>query len=326
MRTKRSIVTISIVLAALLTSCSSAQSADAPLASTSDTKEEAAPLVTEEDFRNALVTASEKEKLQIYDEFSAGYKLKEDEYIEYAYLCEKNGDSKKQRDILYKLYTIDPTEAHGELLAKMTYRITDKDDDKAAAVLGKLIDEIKKCGDDDFSTEGIKNVIGSDEWKGSFYIDNGTFTSKTEYSDASITASVTSDALATRVVAVADNVRYLCDISYQKERLGHVGLNGDIPEGEYCYRLIENGVDTVLVNGYYKEGHYVNQLEITAGGVKYKGSFDDSGKTTEKQPEGIDGVAYAYSEDERGYLYVEGATVSDFVADAEKLGFEGFEE
>ena len=326
MKIKRMIPLIGMLGMVFLMSCSSAAPAEVPQQTESVTKEEAAPLVTEEDFRNALVTASAEEKLGIYDEFSAGYKLKEEEYIEYAYLCEQAGDSKKQREVLYKLYTIDPSEAHGEMLSKMTYTITDKDDDKAGATLLGLIAEIKKCGGDDFSVESVTSVLDSDDWKKSFFIDNGTFTSNTEYSDDSVTASVTSDALATKVIAVADGVKYLCDISYQKDSLGYVGQKDGVAEGEYCYRRIENGVDIMLVNGYYKDGHYVNRLEITTGGVKYKGSFDDSGKTTEKQPEGLSGVAYAYTEDGSGYLYVEGQQASDFVFDAKKLGFEGFEE
>lgn len=321
------ILLLIVLCAAFITACAGKEPeapADTPVQTE---KEESKPLVTEEDFRDALANESDdKKKLEIYDEFFAGYRLTEDEYKEYAALCEKTGDAVKQREVLYKLYTIDPTEEHGQLLSEMTYSITGKDDDKAASLLENMVEELKNCGDDDFSPDGLKSIIGSDDWKRSFYLDNGTFTSHTGYKDDKISASVASDMLATRAVITEGDVKYLCDISFESESFGHVGLKDGVPEGEYCYRLIENGVDIVLVNGYYKEGHYVNQFEMTVGGIKYKGSFDEKGKTKETQPEGFSGVVYAYTEDGSKYLYAEDTTVDEFVADAKKLGLEGFEE
>ncbi len=42
--------------------------------------------------------------------------MKDDEYVEYATLCGEAGDSVTQRKVLFTLYRLDPTEAHGQLL------------------------------------------------------------------------------------------------------------------------------------------------------------------------------------------------------------------
>ncbi len=80
----------------------------------------------------------------------------------------------------------------------------------------------------------------------------------------------------------------------------------------------------MTVNGYIKDGHYVNQLDITIAGIVYQGMFDDAGKTKEEQPEGLEGVAYAFTEDRSNYLYVEDADAATWVADVAKMGFGEF--
>ena len=56
----------------------------------------------------------------------------------------------------------------------------------------------------------------------------------------------------------------------------------------------------------------------------YIGSFDDAGKTKEEQPEGFEGVVYAYTEDKSKYLYVENADALTWVANVADLGFGEF--
>ena len=77
----------------------------------------------------------------------------------------------------------------------------------------------------------------------------------------------------------------------------------------------------MTVNGYIKDGHYVNQLDVTVEGTLYQGNFDDAGKTKEAQPEGFEGVVYAYAEDGSNYLYVEDADAADWVAKTDEMGF-----
>ncbi len=322
---------ITILMSVMLLACAGASQtaeevSDTAGATAQEPEKEEKVLVTEEDYREAISSAKDDpEKLKLYREFSAGYKMNADEYTEYATLCEKDGDTISQRNALYALYRMDPSEAHGQLLSDMTLKITSKDDDKAEGLLKKVADELENCEADDFSPEAVKGVIASDDWKKSFHIDNGTFTSHTEFTGDEISALVDSDSLQTRAVITVGDKRYLCDISYNRIDVGHEQIKDGEPEGEYYYRQKDDaGVDIVSVKGYIKDGHYVNQLDIIVNSTLYSGSFDDSGKTKEEQPEGFKGVVYAYSEGKANYLYVENADAASFVANVGKMGFEEF--
>ena len=290
-------------------------------------KQEAAeekPLVTEEDYREAIASAADDaKKLELYREFASGYRLKEDEYIEYAGLCEKADDTAGQREVLFNLYRIDPTEEHGQLLSDMTLKITG--DDKIESLLNDMVAELKNCEADDFSPEGLRGLIASDDWKKTFYIDNGTFTSNTEYNGDGITAVVSSDTLATRAVITAGDIRYLCELNYDGTNVGHVEAKDGASSGRYYYRQLDaDDVDIISVNGYINEGHYVNQTDFTVGSTVYHGSFDDAGHTKEEQPEGFEGVVYAYTDDKANYLYVENADASNWVANVADMGLGEF--
>ena len=288
----------------------------------SDTVEEVKPLVTEEDYRNAIAGESDNaKKLEIYREFAAGYKLKEDEYLDYAALCGEAGDTAAQRDVLFTLYRMDPTEEHGEMLSEVTVKLTPNDDAEAGELLKKLVDVLKNCEGEDFDPEAVKEIILSDEWKKSFYIDNGTFTSNTEYEGS----TVSSDTLSTRAVITEGDMRYLCEVNYDGVNVGRVEAKDGASSGKYYYRQLDDeNVDIISVNGYINEGHYVNQADFTVGSTVYHGSFDDAGHTKEEQPEGFEGVVYAYTDDKTNYLYVENADASDWVADVSDMGFGEF--
>ncbi|MCR5672281.1 MAG: hypothetical protein K6F87_01025, partial [Lachnospiraceae bacterium] len=118
--------------------------------------------------------------------------------------------------------------------------------------------------------------------------------------------------------------RYFARMSYDGLSAGHVS-KGDASGDKYYLRQKDaGGVDTVIVNGYTDNGHYVNQLEINVGTVVYTGTLDNDGKTKEEQPAGLNGVAYAYTSDRNNYLYVEGADASSWIADIKEMGFEDF--
>lgn len=291
-------------------------------------KEEQAPApVTEEDFRNAIASETDDaDKLKTYTDFAANYKMNKDEYLEYASLSEKAGDTVSQRRALYLLYISDPTEENGERLSDMTLKITDADDKNAGPVLEKLTDEIVKCESGDLSVEGVRSIVGSNDWKASFYIDNGTFTSNTEYTNDSFSANVSSDSVRTRVIITKPDKKYLCDASYDGTSVAIAGVSDGKPEGEYfCRKTDPEGIDIVIVKGYYNNDHYVNRCDITIGESVYHATFDNDGKTKEKQPEGFQGVVYAYTDDGNNYLYVTDGDASNWVAKIKDLGFEDFE-
>ncbi len=290
-------------------------------------KEEPSGPVTEEDFRNAIASETDDEnKLKTYKDFASNYKMNKDEYLEYASLCEKAGDTVSERRALYLLYISDPTEENGERLSDMTLKITDSDDQNAGTLLEKLADEIGKCEADATSVEGVRSIIASDDWKASFHIDNGTFTSKTEYTKDGLCADISSDSVRTRVIITKPDKKYACDVSYDGTSVAYGEVKDGKPEGGYfCQKTDPEGIDIVIVKGYYNNDHYVNQCDITIGESVYHAAFDDDGKTKEKQPEGFKGVVYAYTDDGNNYLYVTDGDVSDWVASIKDLGFEDFE-
>ena len=334
---KKIALTFILLISMMLTACADTGQSEAVPASEETNVEEStdvnsdddtatARLVTEEDYRNAIASASnDDKKLELYTEFSSVYKMTEQEYLEYAALCEKAGDTVSARKALFALYRSDPTEQHGQMLSDMTVRITPADDDKAQGLLESLLEEVKKCEDEDFSPDAIKQIIASDDWMKSFYIDNGTFTSNTEFSGDTLNAVVDSDNLYTRAVITAGDDRYMCAVSYNGVDAGHEQLKDQKPEGKYYYRQKDaENVDIVIANGYIKDGHYVNQLDITVSDIPYSGTFDDAGKTKEEQPQGFAGVVYAYTSDGSNYLYVEDADPQTFVANVGDMGFAEF--
>ncbi len=291
-----------------------------------DAADDTMALVTEEDFRTALqAVADDTEKLSVYRDFFENFRMQENEYIDFAKLLEQAGDSVMQRKVLYTLYCMDPTEAHGQLMSDMTLKLTPQDDAKAEGLLNSLLDELKKCDEDGFSTEGLKAITDSADWKESFFIDNGTFTSHTEFEGETLQATIDSDSLGTKAVLVSDNTRYLCDLSYAGETVGKVALSDGKAEGAYCLlKLSDDGGNVETVSGEVRDGHYVNQITVVANGTTYTGTFDDAGKTKEEQPQGLKGCAYAYSKDGNRYLYIADVNASDFVANIADMGFTAF--
>ncbi len=296
------------------------QSVPADTAVTPETAEQTKAPVTEEDFRNALSTASGDEKIALYRDFCANYIMNEEEYRDYAKLLADAGDSLGAREVLFMLYKSDPSEEHGKLLSELPVMLDGENAAEAEETLEGLAEALRKLGTGDFSEEEVLSILSSDAWKKTFYIDNGTFTSYTEVS-GEITASVVSDSLATRVLFSTSEEGFLVDATPSSLKAGRKG-NAD---ETYAYRSIgADGVDIVSVTGYARDGHYVNQLDLTVDGVHYQGSFDDAGKTKEAQPDGVNGTVYAYSDDGDKYLYAENVSPADFVATPDALGFEAF--
>ncbi|MCR5673548.1 MAG: hypothetical protein K6F87_07530, partial [Lachnospiraceae bacterium] len=208
-------------------------------------------LVTEDDYRNAIASAADDEKrLELYKQFSSSYRMNADEYIAYAGLCEAAGDTVSQRNALWRLYMIDPTEENGQRMSDVVVNITDAEDANAADMIKNVVEEVKKCEADDFSSDGLRTIFTSEEWKNSFWLDNGTFTSHTKYLGDKVSATVDADSIETRVTVTADDDRYFARMSYDGLSAGHVS-KGDASGDKYYLRQKDaGGVDTVIVNGY----------------------------------------------------------------------------
>lgn len=283
--------------------------------------EEQPSFVTEEDFRNALSSATGEQKLALYRDFAANYRMQEDEYIEYAALCEQAGDMVSQRRALMSLYKLDPTEAHGELLAAMTLQITPADDAHAEGLLQELAELIGNCNADDFDVETLRAFVDTEDWKGSFYIDNGTFTSNTAFESDTLSATVSSDQFVTTATIISADTEYMCEISYEGVKAAYLTKSA----GVYAYHAWgEENADALKVNGSLQDGHFTDAFDATIDGKTYHGTFDEAGKTKEEQPKGFTGTVYAYADNGKDYLYVEEADPAEWVATPEELGFGSF--
>ena len=148
---KKITLTFILLISMMLTACADTGQSETVPASEDTNAEEStdvnsdddtatAKLITEEDYRKAIASASDDDKkLELYTEFSSVYKMTEQEYLEYAALCEKAGDTVSARKALFALYRSDPTEQHGQMLSDMTVRITPADDDKAQGLLAVMM-------------------------------------------------------------------------------------------------------------------------------------------------------------------------------------------
>ncbi len=324
---KRCIVLLilsSVLLGACGSSTEQVQSEPAQQSTQEQSEKENKTPVTESDFRSALAEAPDEQKLVLYRDFAANFRMNEDEYLDYAALCEQAGDTVTQRRALMTLYKLDPTEAHGELLSAMTLKIQATDDAHAEGLLMELADLIAECGAGDFSAESLRAVVDSEDWKRSFYIDNGVFTSNTEYIGDALSAEVASDQFQTVATIWSSDTKYACEISYEGVKVASVALTDGAPAGAYVYREWDaDGADVVSVTGTVADGHLTGSFTIVTGAVSYAGTVDDAGKSTEEQIKNVNGTIYAYSDNKKQYLYADG-DASDWVADLAQMGFWSF--
>ncbi len=74
--------------------------------------------------------------------------------------------------------------------------------------------------------------------------------------------------------------------------------------------------------GTISNGHCVNDYVVIIGDTQYTGHFDENGHSTEEQPDGVGGVAYAYDGNQNNYLLAKDADINKWVADLEFVGIE----
>ena len=283
-------------------------------------------LVTEEDYRSALAMLDSSDlagKIELYNEFSNIYQLTEDEYLDFAAAYSEIGDANSQRDILHKLYRLDPSKEHGEMMSDVAYVISDADNGETIDILQSLADVLDAASAEDFTTKAITDIVGTDAWKESFYIDNGTFTSHTVYSGSAIDSDIMSDKIITKGKITRDGKLYSFDVSAAGCTIGVCELSENNPEGGFSvFEYDSDGNLTLKKSGNIKDGHCVGDLTVVLNGTEYKGTFGDDGLTSETQQEGLEGVVYAYDASETNYLYVEGKTAEEWKADLEFVGIE----
>lgn len=280
-------------------------------------------LVTEEDYRNAIKIYDNSDltgKVELYKAFSTVYQLTEDEYIEYASICGETGDTNAQRDILHKLYRLDPTKEHGEMMSAVPYTITDEENESVNS-LQNLADILDGASSEGFSINAVSDFVATDAWKNTFYIDNGTFSSHTICEGNSIAGDITSDRILTKGIIKRNGKQMIFETSAIGSTISQCELSENNLEGNFSiFEYDSDGSLSVAKNGTIKDGHCVGDIYINLGGIEYKGSFDDDGLTKEAQVEGVDGAIFAYDEGHRNYLYATGEDSKIWRADLEYIG------
>lgn len=276
---------------------------------------------SEEDFRIAISeTTGLEDKIALYDRFSSQYTLSETEYIDYADTCASLGDTKKQRDILWTLYRLDPSKEHGELISDRCMYLDESDID-AIKLVEALKERLDKIGGDDFDIASIVTLVNGDSWGTNFFLDSGIYTSHAGYFGDGYEAHIRSGRVSTDIIITeADR-----ELSVFTDSFGSVvkvcKLNDEAYEGDFAIVDYDTEGESISKKvGTIKDGHCIGTLTLVIEGVAFSGQFDDNGITTEAQQDKVEGVVYAYNDSKNKYLFIENADPESWTASEEFIG------
>lgn len=276
-------------------------------------------LSTEQDYRDAIASAqNDASIMKLYDEFSSNYMMEEDEYLEYADLCKKTGDTTKARDVLWMLYRIKPSKECGEKMSECAYDLSNSD--SAVSLLNDMASLIKSSSQEGWDVNSLVDAVSTDEWKSVFYIDSGVFTSVSHVDCDGFTADISSDSLSTSILIDDGVMKYEALVETVDRKVSYSGNEVSDYTGEFYEAIYESEEIKSMKKGEIADEHLVGKFYILMDKIEYLGDFDENGHTTLEQHEDVDGVIYAYDANERQYLYAEGEAVENWVISPNYIG------
>lgn len=262
-------------------------------------------LATEQDYRDAIASAEDDStKMELYGEFSSTYTMMDDEYLKYADLCKKAGDTTKARDVLWMLYRINPSKECGEKMSECIYDLSDNS--SAVSLLDDMAHLIKASSEEEWDINSLVEAVSTDAWKSVFYIDSGVFTSISHVNTDGFSADVSSDSLSTSILIDDGAMKYEALIETVDRKVSYSGNETSDYTGEFYEAVYESEDIKSMKKGEIADGHLVGEFHILLDGTEYSGEFDENGHTLLKQHDDVDGAIYAYDANERQYLYEEG--------------------
>lgn len=251
-----------------------------------------------------------------YEELLARDLFTEQDYVDLAQIYADAGDAAGQRRMLWQALHLYPSDAYAERLESLIVE-RGASDEKAAALVTALRQTLEQK-----DASALRTLVASGDWQSTFQEAPEMFATRTRYRDGGLTAQVVSDNFETVLSLLDDTGAYL----YARvNEAGALIALAQYTEGAY------NGAASVCwfdaQNELYKEyavtmqGNVcVGELTVTYDGASFTGTLDESGKSTEQQQSGANGVVYAYEAGGNRYLYLENATAEDFRLDSAAIG------
>lgn len=292
---------------------------------TEEPKAEQGP-VTVEDYRNAIVAlGDDMESLRLaqkyYEELLARDAFQENDFLALAEVYALLGDAEEQRDTLWRLYRLYPTEANADILSSLVVEVDDTD----GAVV-ELINRWKTEMEGGNAVE-LQNLIASEEWKNALWLDTGAMVQKTRYVSAGETIQITSDICETEIACLGQDGEFLY---YRCNELGTIMSDATLRDGIYSGPATISYYDAE--GALYKQiacslqnGICVDKIDIFYDGNTYVGKLNENGTTIEEQISKVKGTIYAYSDNGRSYLYQPDTAVADFVIGSKFVGLPEYE-
>ncbi len=292
---------------------------------TEEPKAEQGP-ATVEDYRNAIAAlGNDMESLRLarkyYEELLARDAFQEKDFLALAEVYALLGDAEEQRDTLWKLYRLYPTEANADILSSLVVE-TDDTDGAVAELINRWKTEME-----DGDAAGLQSLIASEEWKNALWLDTGALVQKTRYASAGETVQITSDACETEIACLGQDGGFLY---YRCNELGTIMSDAALRDGIYsgpatvsCYDA--GGALYKQIACSLQNGTCVDKIDIFYDGNAYAGKLNENGTAIEEQIPMVKGTIYAYTDDGRSYLYQPDTAVEDFVIDSKFVGLPEFE-
>ncbi len=287
------------------------------------------PPRTEEEYRQEIAKL-EKDTTAIgtvreyYEQLLAMDVLTEEDYRKLAEIYAAEGNQQGQADLLTKVHRLYPSVEYVEALSAL---IWDKDssDSDMAEFKGQIIDLLSNE-----NAEEMYHLINSDKWMNTLQSQLAGVITRTRYVDGEQTIQISSDPYVTEIVSMLDKKEMLY---YKWDGKGTTIVKAELADGHYqgafTMALFEEEHSLKCRYSGTMQGNVcIDELQITYEGKEYMGHFDEKGVTLEEQIASVTkngDVIYAYTENERNYLYEKENTVADFRIDSVLLNLPTYE-
>jgi len=282
--------------------------------------------VTVEDYRNAIAAlGNDVESLRLaqeyYEELLARDAFQENDFLALAEVYALLGDAEEQRDTLWRLYRLYPTEANADILSSLVVEVDDTD----AAVV-ELINRWKTEMEGGNAAE-LRNLIASEEWKNALWLDTGALIQKTRYVSAGENVQITSDTCEAEIACLGQDGEFLY---YRCNELGTIMADATLRDGIYSGPATISYFDAEgalykRISCSLQNNICVDKIDISYDGNTYGGKLNEDGTTMEEQISKVKGTIYAYTGNGRSYLYQPDTAAEDFVIDSKFVGLPEFE-
>ncbi|MCM1101324.1 MAG: hypothetical protein NC079_04355 [Clostridium sp.] len=279
---------------------------------------------TERELRDALAGFGEspaelERSRDYYEELLARDAFSEADYEALAGVYASLGDGEGERRMMRRAFYLYPSAERAEALSDTVW-----DTDSSMEDVTVLIDRLVKVLEED-DAAGLRSLTGSEEWMNTLQEAGGRIDNRVRYRDGDMTVQIRTDSARTEVTCLGATGEFLYGgLNASGSLIAHTVYSGQAYDGATRVRRFDaegneiQSIETTLHNDLCADS-----VTIRYEGVTYTGALGVDGFVEEQQQEKAlqDGnLIYAYSDDGKHYLYLEGRAVSEFHMDCVFLG------